>query len=61
MSIGSTLLFVCGATHVKSTRMVSDVNREPLTFCTQRCMCKKYKMIRDVNQEPLADVFALVY
>jgi hypothetical protein len=28
--IGSPLLFVCGATHVKSI-MVRDVNQEPLT------------------------------
>jgi hypothetical protein len=31
MSIRGPLLFVCSAVHVKSIRMKSDVNREPLT------------------------------
>jgi hypothetical protein len=41
--IESPLFFVCGIVSVKSIRVERDVDREPPTFCTWRCMCTKYK------------------
>jgi hypothetical protein len=41
--IGSTLIFVHGAGHVKSIRVEQDINRGPLAFYTRHCICKKYK------------------
>jgi hypothetical protein len=48
MSIGSSLLFVRDAAHIKRIRQrLRGVNREHITFCMWRCTCKKHKI--DVN------------
>jgi hypothetical protein len=35
MSIGSPLLFIRGATCVKSIRIEWDIDQEPVAFCTR--------------------------
>jgi hypothetical protein len=42
-SIGNSMLFVRGAAHVKSIRIIRDLNQELFAFCTRRCVCKNYK------------------
>jgi hypothetical protein len=41
--IGSPMLFIRGAAHVKSIRVERVVYREPFAFCMRHCACKKYK------------------
>jgi hypothetical protein len=45
--IGSPLLFVCGATHVKCLSFVEKgtIDREPLAFCMRWYACKKPKFL----------------
>jgi hypothetical protein len=48
LSIGSSLLFVCGATHVKSITSSAEyrtADREPLTFCMRCYAYKKHKFL----------------
>jgi hypothetical protein len=51
--VGSPLLFVRGATRVKSIRVERDVDCEPLTFGTWWCTSKIIRVEWDVDREPL--------
>jgi hypothetical protein len=46
---------------LKVVEYVWSVDREPLTFYTRCCVCKKYKMIRNINQEVLTDLYVALH
>jgi hypothetical protein len=47
-AIGSPLLFIRGATRVKSLFFAEwgTADREPLAFCTRCYMCKKHNLFK---------------
>jgi hypothetical protein len=62
LPIGSLLLFVCGATPVKSIFFLSKGPPIGSSFLFVRGATRvKSMMVRDINQEPLPDLYTLVH